>query len=75
MSHNFNSNILNFFDYFIEGKLKNCVSIIKYEAYILSSNKIEKLRVNAIQALVYTIDQSQINNKFNYYKIIRSNMR
>ena len=38
-------------------------------------NKIEKLRVNAIRALVYTFDQSQISNKFNYYMIIRSNTR
>ena len=67
MSHGFNSNIFKIFDYFMGRKLKNCVSIIKYETRRLSLDKIEQLRASSVQTLMYTIDRSEINNKFDSF--------
>ena len=67
VSHGFNSNIFKNFDYFIGRKLKNCVNIIKYETSRFSLDKIEQLRDSSVQTLMYTIDQSEIKNKFDSF--------
>ena len=74
MSHGFNSYIFKNFDYFIGRKLKNCANIIKYETSRHSLDKIEQLRASSIQTLMYTIDQSEIKNKFDSFMNIGNNI-